>query len=89
MDITNIANPANPEALILETKHIAIDGVKDEQGLRAIEKALRDKPGVREVRVDRGRSIASVTFDTRETNFPDIHDLILESGYRPPRSLPE
>ncbi len=89
MDLTNVANLADPEAATLETKNIAIDGMTREEWVRTIEKSLRGKPGIREVRVDPKHAIASVTFDRRQTNFPDIHDLLLESGYRPKRSLSE
>jgi len=88
MDIANVANLADPEAAILETKNIAIEGLT-KQGLKRVDEALRGKFGVREVTVDRERGMASVTFDTRETNFPDIHDTLLESGYRPGRTAAE
>ncbi len=88
MDITNIANLPNPEAAILETKNIALDGITGEQPVRAIEEALRSTPGVVEVHIDRERRIASVTFDTRHTNFPELHEVLLRSGYRPSRSVP-
>ena len=88
MDIANVANLPNPEAAVLDTKNIAIEGLS-EQGLRTVEEALSAKLGVKEVHVDRDRGIASVTFDTRQTNFPDIHDTLLESGYRPGRSAAE
>jgi len=88
MDIANVANLANPEAAVLDTKNIAIEGLT-EQGLRRVEEALRGKLGVKEVKVDREHGMASVTFDTRETNFPEIHDTLLQSGYRPGRTAPE
>jgi copper chaperone CopZ len=88
MDIANVANLANPEAAVLETKNIAIEGLTD-QGVRNLEEALRGKPGVKQVLVDRVGGIASITFDTRKTNFPEIHDTLLESGYRPGRTAAE
>src|SRR5437764_1433922 len=48
MDITNVANLADPEAATLETKNIAIDGMTREEWVRTIEKSLRGKPGIRE-----------------------------------------
>jgi len=89
MDISNVANLANPEAAILESKNIAVEGLDDEAFARRIEEALRAQPGVKEVRLEKARGILSITFDTRQTNFPDLHDLILKSGYRPSRSIEE
>jgi hypothetical protein len=89
MDISNVANLANPEAAILESKNIAVEGLDDEAFARKIEEALRAQPGVKEVRLDKDGGILSITFDTRQTNFPDLHDLILKSGYRPSRSIDE
>ena len=57
--------------------------------LKKIEHALQGKPGIKEVRIDPVTGIVSVTFDTRQTNLPEIHDLLLSSGYRPTRSVPE
>jgi cation transport ATPase len=89
MDISNVANLANPEAAILESKNIAVEGLDGEAFARRIEEALRAQPGVKEVRLEKARGILSITFDTRQTNFPDLHDLILKSGYRPSRSIEE
>ena len=89
MDITNIANLRNPEAAILETKKIGIDGLTHAECARTIEEALRGHRGVKEVHIDPTIGMAYVTFDTRETNFPEIHDILLESGYRAARSAPE
>ena len=89
MDITNVANLANPDAAIMETKNIAIEGMTDDECVRKIEKALNENPGIKELRLDRRSGIASITFDTRQTDFPEIHDALLKSGYRPPRTLPE
>ena len=89
MDISNVANLANPEAAILESKNIAVEGLNNDAFARRIEETLRAQPGVKDVRLDRAGGILSVTFDTRQTNLPDLHDFILESGYRPRRSLDE
>ena len=89
MDIANIANLPNPEAAILETKNIAIEKMANRETLNRIENSLRGIHGVKEVRFDPDLGIASVTFDNRETNFPEIHDTLLDSGYRPRRTLAE
>lgn len=84
MDKTNIAN-LSPEQRILETKEIEIDGMTCDNCVRTIEKALGGVDGVREVRVDRSRNRATVTFDTTRTNMPALHDILLSHGYRPTR----
>lgn len=84
MDKTNIAN-LRPEQRFLETKEIEIDGMTCESCVRTIETALRGVDGVREVRVDRERRRATVTFDTTKTNMPALHDILLSHGYRPTR----
>jgi copper chaperone CopZ len=84
MDKTNIAN-LSPEQRFLETKEIEIDGMTCDNCVRTIEKALHGVDGVREVRVDRHRRRATVTFDTTKTNMPALHDILLGHGYRPTR----
>jgi copper chaperone CopZ len=44
---------------------------------------LANFPGVRDVQVDLGRERVIVTFDARKTHAPDLHDAILNSGYKP------
>ena len=39
--------------------------------------------GVRDVTVDLARERVVVTFDARKTHAPDLHDAILQSGYKP------
>ena len=85
MDITNVANLTNPELTHLETKNIALVGADLERCARTIEEALRGKPGIKEVRVDQENGMAIVTVDVRQTNFPEVHDLLLKGGYRPAR----
>ena len=41
---------------------------------------------VKEVRVDRAAAKATVTFDTTQTNIPELRDTLLSSGYRPTRT---
>ena len=87
MDITNIANLADPEAAVLETKNIGIEGMSREDCVRTVVEALNGNPGIKEVLIDREHGIASVTFDTRQIHFPEIHDALLRSGYRPSRGV--
>lgn len=70
-------------ASVLETHEIGIDGMTCDNCVRRVEKALRGVNGVKQVRVDRGAALATVTFDTTKTHIPDLHDALLKSGYRP------
>jgi copper chaperone CopZ len=82
MDKTNIDN-LPPEERFLETKNIEIDGMNCDNCVRIIEKALRGVNGVKEIRVDRARRLATVNFDTRKTHIPELHDVLLRHGYKP------
>ena len=82
MDKTNIANLPEDERA-LETKNIEIDGMTCDNCVRIIDKALRGVNGVKDVRVDRARRLATVTFDTRKTHIPELHDVLLRHGYKP------
>jgi copper chaperone CopZ len=44
---------------------------------------LRKVKGVKSVKVDLGHERVIVTFDARRTHPPDLHDAILQSGYKP------
>jgi copper chaperone CopZ len=67
----------------LETRDIGIAGMTCDNCVRLVEKALRGKPGVKEVSVDREAARARVTFDTTCTSIPELHDALLKSGYTP------
>jgi copper chaperone len=51
-----------------------------------IERAFRGKDGIRDVKVDRESAAATVTFDRRKVDVPELHDLLLEHGYRARRT---
>ncbi len=68
---------------VLETREIQIAGMACDNCVRKVEKALRSKDGVKEVRVDRNAGIATVTFDRTHTDIPALHEALLRSGYRP------
>src|SRR5215472_16228238 len=72
-----------PVAGVLETHDIGIAGMACDNCVRRVEKALRGIEGVKEVRVDRSAALATVTFDTTKTRIPELHDVLLKSGYRP------
>ena len=66
----------------LETREIKIAGMGCDNCVRKLEKALRAKDGVKEVRVDGTAGRATVTFDRTLTNIPELHEVIAKSGYR-------
>lgn len=91
MDETNTINVENPaEKRVgmdpIVTRQIAIEGMTCDKCVETIEKALRGKQGVKGVEVDREKAVATVMFDSRETNIPALHDTLLAAGYKPTRS---
>jgi copper chaperone CopZ len=66
----------------LETREIAIAGMGCDNCVRKLERALRDKDGVKDVRVDGIAGRATVTFDRPRTSIPELHEVIAKSGYR-------
>jgi len=68
---------------VLQTREIGIAGMTCDNCVRRVEQALRGKPGVKEVSVDRATGRARVTFDTTQTDIPALHDALLKSGYQP------
>jgi Cu+-exporting ATPase len=66
----------------LETREIAIAGMGCDNCVRKLERALRGKDGVKDVRVDGIAGRATVTFDRPRTSIPELHEVIAKSGYR-------
>jgi len=90
MDETNTLNVQNPpkdshgmETIV--TRQIAIEGMTCDKCVQKVEKALRGKPGVKNVQVNRNDALATVTFDTSQTDMPALHDALLAAGYRATR----
>ena len=84
MDKTNIE--AAGEEDFFETTRIAIEGMTCDKCVETIERAFRNKDGIRDIKVDRTSSIATVTFDERKLNGPALHDLLLAHGYHARRN---
>jgi copper chaperone CopZ len=84
MDETNIR--ARAEEDFFDTTRIAIEGMTCDKCVETIEGAFRGKDGIRDVKVDRGSATATVTFDRRKVHVPELHDLLLEHGYRARRT---
>jgi copper chaperone CopZ len=89
MDETNTEvakpEPHSPEANaeFLETKIIGIAGMTCDKCVETIERAFRGKRGVKNVKVNRADATATVIYDERQTNLPELHDVLLKSGYKP------
>lgn len=72
---------------ILETKILGIAGITSEKSIKTIERAFANHSGVKSYEIDRARGTVRVTFDVRQTNMAELHELLLRSGYAPPTSL--
>ena len=70
------------DAEALETREIAIAGMGCDNCVRKLERALRAKAGVKDVRVDGVTGRATVTFDRTKTNISELQEVIAKSGYR-------
>jgi copper chaperone CopZ len=94
MDETNTINVNNPPQNPLRmdptlTRQIAIEGMTCDNCVAKVEKALRGKTGVINVQVDRQNAVATVTFDSSQTDMPALHDALLAAGYKPTRTAGE
>ncbi len=83
-------DPADPHNLhdtadhpILETIQIATDGNDCDECVERLREPLLRVDGVKDVRADVAAELVTVTFDARKTHAPDLHDIILKSGYKP------
>jgi copper chaperone CopZ len=82
-------DPADPHNLqdagrpVLERIAIATEGEDCDECVRKLRQPLMNIPGVCDVAVDTRRERVIVTFDARKTHAPDLHDAILQSGYKP------
>jgi copper chaperone CopZ len=80
------ADPFNPERAdhaALETIEIATEGEDCDECVRKLWPVLKRIAGVKDVLVDLKHERVIVTFDARKTHSPDLHDAILNSGYKP------
>ena len=76
-------NPKRTDHAILETIEIATEGEDCDECVRKLRPILIKIHGVQDVIVDLAHERVIVTFDARKTHAPDLHDAILESGYKP------
>jgi copper chaperone CopZ len=67
----------------LQMIEIATEGEDCDECVRKLRPLLIKINGVQDVMVDLGHERVIVTFDARKTHAPDLHDAILQSGYKP------
>jgi copper chaperone CopZ len=85
----NDPDPADPffperaDHAILETIEIATEGEDCDECVRKLRPVLKKIAGVKDVKADLEHQRVIITFDARKTHPPDLHDAILNSGYRP------
>jgi copper chaperone CopZ len=82
-------DPADPHNLhdtadhkVLETIQIATAGNHSDDAIRKLREPLMEIAGVEDVKVDTAAELVTITFDARRTHAPDIHEAILQSGYK-------
>jgi len=68
---------------VLETIEIATEGEDCDECVRKLRPVLKKIPGVKDLKADLEHQRVIITFDPRKTHPPDLHDAILNSGYKP------
>jgi copper chaperone CopZ len=76
-------NPERADHAIIETIEIATEGEDCDECVRKLRPVLMKINGVQDVTVDLEDERVIVKFDARKTHAPDLHDAILQSGYKP------
>ena len=75
--------PIHGDKPVTETIEIATEGEECDECVRKLRPVLMKINGVQEVKVDLPDERVIVTFDARKVHPPDLHDAILNSGYKP------
>jgi copper chaperone CopZ len=76
-------NPERADRAVIETIEIATEGEDCDECVRKLHPVLMKINGVQDVIVDLPDERVIVKFDARKTHAPDLHDAILQSGYKP------
>lgn len=83
-------DPADPHNLhdtadheVLETIRIATTGNDCDECVKQLRGPLMEIDGVKAVQADAAAGQVRITFDARKTHAPDLHEAILQSGYKP------
>lgn len=75
-----------PEEAALETAHLAVDGLSEQDSVTKVVDILKKVGGVQEVHGQNASGMITVTFDARKTHVPALHDALLKGGYTPART---
>src|ERR1051325_6552814 len=81
------ADPFSPQPgghPVLETVEIATAGEDRDECVSKLRPLLKNIPGVEDVKVDLPDERVILTSDPRKPHAPNLHDAILNSGYKPP-----
>ena len=71
------------EEAAIETAHLAVDGLTDQDSVQKVVDILKKVDGVTEVHGQNAAGTVTVTFDARKTHVPALQDALLEGGYKP------
>ena len=71
------------EEAAIETAHLAVDGLTQQDSVQKVVDTLKSVDGVQEVHGEVASGIITVTFDARKTHVPDLQDALLRGGYTP------
>ncbi len=74
------------EEAAIETAHLAMDGLSEQDNVKKVIDILKAVDGVHEVHGTPANGIVTVTFDARKTHVPALHDALLRGGYHPART---
>jgi copper chaperone CopZ len=75
--------PSHGDKPVIETIEIATEGEDCDECVRKLRPVLMRINGVKAVKVDLPDERVIVSFDARKVHTPDLHDAILQSGYKP------
>ena len=76
-------SPEHGDKAVVETMEIATEGEDCDECVRKLREPLMKIAGVKSVNVDLEKERVIVKFDARKTHPPELHDAILQSGYKP------
>ena len=85
-------DPADPhdlrptEEAAVETAHLAMDGLTEQDSVQKVIDILKKVDGVQDAHGVPASGIVTVTFDARKTHVPALHDALLKGGYHPART---
>jgi len=83
-ELEDILNPANRS--VIRTEQFGIDGMTGEEWAEKIRETMSHVDGVHSIHVDTEKHVAVVAYDSRRTNMPELHDALLQTGYKPTRT---